>query len=53
MRKSLSLLLVFVLLLSLGASTLSSCAQRTAQQKKTSWYKKHGRGKAEPCPCDR
>jgi hypothetical protein len=53
MRKSLSFLLLLVFVLSLGASTLSSCARRTAQQKKTSWYKKHGRGKAEPCPCDR
>ena len=54
MRKTPSFPLLLVLLLSLGASTLlSSCARRTAQQKKTSWYKHHGRGKAEPCPCDR
>lgn len=53
MKKHLSFLLLLALLLGLGASTLSSCARRTAQQKKTSWYKKHGRGKAQPCPCDR
>ncbi|WP_156176285.1 hypothetical protein [Hymenobacter terrenus] len=50
MRKPLSLLLLLVLL-SLGASTLVGCARRTPQQKKTSWYKHHSGGKSVPCPC--
>jgi len=51
MRKTLSFLFLFALLLSLGASALSSCARRTTQQKKTSWYKHHSGGKSVPCPC--
>lgn len=51
MQKNLSFLFLLALLLGLGASTLSSCARRTAQQKKTSWYKHHSGGKSEPCPC--
>ena len=30
----------------------SGCARRTAQQKKTSWYKQHSRRQSVPCPCD-
>ncbi|WP_188563395.1 hypothetical protein [Hymenobacter frigidus] len=51
MRKSLSWLLTLALLLTLGGSLLSGCARRTAQQKKTSWYKNHSGGKSVPCPC--
>ena len=40
-------------LLLLGASGLSGCATRTAQQKKSAWYKRHRGGKTTPCPCDR
>jgi hypothetical protein len=39
-------LLVLPLLLAEGG-----CARRTAQQKKTSWYKHHSGGKSVPCPC--
>ena len=52
MKKSWSWLLTLVVLLTLGGSLLGGCARRTAQQKKTSWYKHHSRSK-EPCPCDR
>ena len=46
-KKNLALLLlVLPLLLAEG-----SCVRRTAQQKKTSWYKHHSGGKSEPCPC--
>lgn len=46
-KKNLSLLLlVLPLLLAEGG-----CARRTAQQKKTSWYKHHSGGKSVPCPC--
>ena len=51
MKKSLSWLVAWVLLLSLGAGLLSGCARRTAQQKKTGWYKRHSGGKSVPCPC--
>lgn len=40
-----SLLLILLL--------VGGCATRTAQQKKTSWYKRHSGGKTVPCPCDR
>jgi hypothetical protein len=46
-KKNVSLLLVLLLL---GGLFSSGCARRTAQQKKTSWYKKHS-GKSVPCPC--
>lgn len=51
MRKSWSWLLTLTLLLALGGSLLSGCARRTAQQKKTGWYKHHRGGRSVPCPC--
>ena len=51
MKKTWSWLLSLVLLLAVGGSLLGGCAGRTAQQKKTSWYKHHSGGKAVPCPC--
>ena len=53
MKKLLSSVLLLALLLGLGGSLLGSCAARTAQQKKTGWYKRHSGGKTVPCPCDR
>lgn len=52
MRKPVSFLLVLTLL-GLGGELLGGCATRTAQQKKTSWYKRHSGGRTVPCPCDR
>ena len=51
MRKKLSWLLTWALLLTLGGSLLSGCARRTVQQKKTAWFKHHSGGKSVPCPC--
>lgn len=53
MKKSWMLLVLSWLLLGLGGGLLSGCAARTAQQKKTNWYKRHSGGKTTPCPCDR
>ena len=53
MKKSMSWLFTLTLLLALGGSLLSGCTRRTAQQRKTSWYRHHSGGKAVPCPCDR
>ena len=46
-KKNLALLLLVLPLL----LAESGCARRTAQQKKTSWYKHHSGGKSVPCPC--
>ncbi|MBD2721563.1 hypothetical protein MUN81_18970 [Hymenobacter sp. 5317J-9] len=51
MKKSWSWLVLVMTVLVLGGSLLSGCARRTSQQKKTSWYKHHSRGKSVPCPC--
>ena len=52
-KQALSGTLLLALLLGLGGTSLSGCAARTPQQKKTSWYKRHKGAKAVPCPCDR
>lgn len=50
MKRNLTLLLLSALL-GFGDAALSSCAPRTAQQKKTQRYKrKHKPGGAIPCP---
>lgn len=51
MRKSLSVLVLFSLLLGAGGSALSGCATRTAQERKTQRYKRqHKPGGRIPCP---
>ena len=47
MKKIITFALLAPLLLASGG-----CAQRSAMQKKTSWYKHHKSGKHVPCPCE-
>ncbi|GAB3831613.1 MULTISPECIES: hypothetical protein [Hymenobacter] len=51
MKKTLTLLLT-VLTLAASVPSLTSCARRTPQQKKTASFKRKARGGHVPCPCD-
>ncbi|WP_176133120.1 hypothetical protein [Hymenobacter sp. CRA2] len=51
MRKTLTMLLA-ALTLAATLPVTTSCARRTAQQKKTASYKRKARGGHTPCPCD-
>ncbi|OON67471.1 hypothetical protein B0919_18615 [Hymenobacter sp. CRA2] len=50
-RKTLTMLLA-ALTLAATLPVTTSCARRTAQQKKTASYKRKARGGHTPCPCD-
>ena len=51
MKKTLTLLLA-AFMLAASVPSLSSCARRTPQQKKTATFKRKARGGHTPCPCD-